>query len=258
MTLIVAIKCKEGIVMGADSAVTSSTGSGQQTAMQPAKKLSIIDDKIIIGVSGSVGLSQFYTKEIEELWKSERCFKHKTVKQLRLKITDALRKHLERERKFASSTKDVFEMMIQHELNSHTLIAMPLDNEPILLEYPPTLSSEEKDERFPTVAIGIAQPIADPFLYFLRRVFWPNRLPTIGEGKMAAFWALDYSIKAAPSNVSEPIKMAILEKSGDDVKACEVPEQELSTLAQFIDEAEDYLKGFKLPEDEKIEEIPKP
>ena len=259
MTLIVGIKCQEGVVIGADSAVTSATGTGQQTAMQPSKKLSIIDNKIIIGVSGQVGLAQFFKNEVEQLWKSEICFKNKTVEQVRLKITDALRKHLKREREFASSTRDVLEtMMIQNELTSHTLIALPIKKGPTLLEFPLTLSSEEKDERFPTVAIGIAQPIADPFLCFLRRVFWPDQLPTIGQGKLAAYWVLDYSIKASPGNVSLPIKMAILENSNGDFRAYELDDQELSNLGQAVDDAERFLKGFNQPEDKQTGEIPKP
>jgi len=89
-------------------------------------------------------------------------------------------------------------------------------------------------------------------------VFWPDKLPTIGEGKLAAYWALDYSIKASPGYVSLPIKMAILESSDGNLRAYELEDQELSTLGQLVDDAETFLKAFNKPEDKKTEEIPKP
>jgi 20S proteasome alpha/beta subunit len=57
MTLIVGILCKEGVVVGADGAASLGV-LGQMTAMQPVKKLSLLHNCMIVGVSGSVGLSQ--------------------------------------------------------------------------------------------------------------------------------------------------------------------------------------------------------
>ncbi|MCK5305754.1 MAG: hypothetical protein KAJ66_01325 [Candidatus Omnitrophica bacterium] len=258
MTLIVGVKCNNGIVIGADSASTNTTSTGQQTAMQPTKKLDIIDDNIIVGISGSVGLAQFFKEEVEKLWKNN-AFSNKGVEEARIKITGAFRTHLIREAKFAQDSSNMLGRLHEQEIISHTLIAMPVKKNLVLLEFPATGSSEEKKEAMPTVAIGCAQPIADPFLYFLRRVFWPDRLPSLVEGKIAAYWALDYSIKASPANVGFPVKIAILEKKGSDIKAYELPKEELTYLGNIVDEAEKYLKRYEAPsaEEDRIE-IPKP
>lgn len=61
MTLIVGIKCADGVVMGADGAATlGNPVVGQATVTQPVSKLHIVDNRILMGGSGAVGLSQLY------------------------------------------------------------------------------------------------------------------------------------------------------------------------------------------------------
>ena len=57
MTLIIGIKCEGGIVMGADGAATLGC-MGTHTVVQECKKLQLLCNSIILGVSGSVGLAQ--------------------------------------------------------------------------------------------------------------------------------------------------------------------------------------------------------
>lgn len=61
MALIVGIKCKDGIVMGSDGAATLRT-MGQSTIIQPTKKLEIISNSIVLGVSGPIGVEDNYLK----------------------------------------------------------------------------------------------------------------------------------------------------------------------------------------------------
>jgi ATP-dependent protease HslVU (ClpYQ) peptidase subunit len=71
MTLIVGIKCRNGIVMGADGAATLGA-LGQQTIRQETEKLDILENRIIVGVSGPVGLGQRIRAEIHTLWTDSR------------------------------------------------------------------------------------------------------------------------------------------------------------------------------------------
>jgi len=57
MTLIVAMKCSDGVVVGADSAATLGS-FGEQTVKEIATKLYIVKDSLILGLSGPVGLAQ--------------------------------------------------------------------------------------------------------------------------------------------------------------------------------------------------------
>src|ERR1041384_917694 len=71
MTLIIGIRCSNGIVIGSDGAATLSA-LGQPTATQPTPKLDIFDHKVIVGVSGPFGLGQIIKGQIEEQWKGNK------------------------------------------------------------------------------------------------------------------------------------------------------------------------------------------
>ena len=66
MTLIVGVKCSDGIVLGADSTATLGIPLGGSTIRQDTvTKLHIASGKLVIGVSGPVSLSQSYSDEID-------------------------------------------------------------------------------------------------------------------------------------------------------------------------------------------------
>ncbi|GEM_PF-6024646 len=66
MTLIVAWKSSDGVVVGADSAATLGT-SASQTVKETVTKLYIVKDKLILGVSGPIGLAQRYYEELNNI-----------------------------------------------------------------------------------------------------------------------------------------------------------------------------------------------
>src|SRR5690348_17333159 len=74
MTIIIGIKCADGIVLGADSLATYSTGLGGQPTIkqQTSKKLHIIGEQIVLGVAGPVGLGQSYYNAIEAIVKQKQ------------------------------------------------------------------------------------------------------------------------------------------------------------------------------------------
>ncbi len=73
MTLIIGIRCRDGIVLGADSLATYATPYGQQTIkQQTSKKLHIIGENVVLGVAGPVGLGQSYKAEIESVIASKQ------------------------------------------------------------------------------------------------------------------------------------------------------------------------------------------
>ena len=62
----------------------------------------------------------------------------------------------------------------------------------------------------PFVSMGSGQQNADPFLAFLRRVLWSERVPTLAEGRLAATWAIDYVSKSSPGGVGGGIQLGTL------------------------------------------------
>lgn len=59
MTILVGIKCKDGIIIGSDSSATFSAGQ-ISTIEQTTKKIEILHNKIIVAGTGQIGLGQRY------------------------------------------------------------------------------------------------------------------------------------------------------------------------------------------------------
>jgi len=53
----------------------------------------------------------------------------------------------------------------------------------------------------PFITMGSGKASADPFLGFLRKVFWPVAPPTIQEGALAAYWTIQHAIDMKVSGV---------------------------------------------------------
>jgi hypothetical protein len=69
VTAIVGIRCKDGVVVGADSSATFGDGGGNRVIEQSTrKKIEIIGDSVIVAGTGSVGHMQRFTAVIEKLW----------------------------------------------------------------------------------------------------------------------------------------------------------------------------------------------
>ena len=261
MTLIVGIRCEDGIVLGADSASTNVTSMGQRTSMQPTEKLDIIDDKIVLGVSGHIGLAQLFQAEIQKLWSEKKGLSGLEISEAMVKLSEAIRSHLKREFGFIRHVKEAIGNLALEEVITQTVIALPIRKKPCLIEFTKQGAPEEKNEKLPTVAIGSAQQIVDPFLGFLRRIFWPKRLPTLAEGRLAACWALDYGIKSAPGGVGEPKHLVVLEKNEKGEWETRRLTQEVHEHEEALDDIERHMANFKLlKQDKEIEEVepPKP
>lgn len=243
MTLIIGIQCHDGVVVGADGAATLGA-LGMRTVRQPVRKLTIIDGRVIVGVSGPVGLGQRYVHEVETLWSGKKLSGKKPVEAMTV-IRDALWTHAEKELKAASVAAQVLgpQLAAQSAL-AHALVAYPAAKEPCLIQFSEQCCPELADPNLPFVAIGIGQPIADPFLAFLREIFWPNRLPSVNDGIFATLWTLRHAIATNPGGVADPIQIAVLEKSGGDWGGKILGDAELREHDEAITAAKARLASF--------------
>jgi len=124
-------------------------------------------------------------------------------------------------------------------------VALPVQDEPHLLQFNHQCQPEEASKSLPFLAIGSGQSTADPFLAFIRRVFWPNAEPRLKDGIFAIAWALDYSIKAQPGGIADPIQIVLLEKlQTNEWKARELSEDELGQHRQMIRSLEEEFPQF--------------
>lgn len=67
MTIIVGICCKDGVVIGADSAASFAQGN-QRTIEQTTKKIDIVGGHVLVAGTGMIGLGQRFTEVVQQLW----------------------------------------------------------------------------------------------------------------------------------------------------------------------------------------------
>lgn len=259
MTLIIGIKCSDGVVIGSDGAVTTATTLGQsQTITQQAAKLNIIGEHLVFGVSGPVGLSQAYCQEIEPLiTRNRNKVPWTSVTQARQVLQAKLWTHAQAAWERASVVAKVYGAAAAGQDALHeSLVGLPIGDEAHLIQFSHQCQAQQATIDLPFVAIGSGQKTADPFLAFIRRTFWPNQSPSLGDGIFAILWALDYSIKAQPGGIGDPVQLATLSLDGANWKAKILSPDELGPYQLVIQEVERQLPTLTRLREEPSAPIP--
>ncbi|MDQ2975897.1 MAG: hypothetical protein M3R69_10875 [Acidobacteriota bacterium] len=243
MTLIIGIKCSDGIVVGADGAATFGA-MGQSTIRQSVRKLNIISHKIIVGVSGPVGLAQRFNWRIEELYTEGKLAGKKCPDAMKI-MRAALWTDIEGEMKAAAIARETIGQLALSSALSSSVVALPIDKKFALIQFDQQGAPEEASDSLPFISIGSGQPTADPFLAFIRKIFWPDAPPTLEMGIFSTLWTLEHAIETNPGGVANPIQIMVLEKDGKDFKARELESAHLEEHFEAIHEAESVLKNFR-------------
>ncbi|HEV3448322.1 MAG TPA: hypothetical protein VG099_27040, partial [Gemmataceae bacterium] len=208
MTLIIGIKCSNGVVLGADGAATLGS-MGQPTVRQPVKKLTVLEDKVIVGVSGWVGLGQRIQSEIEGLWKAGELLPQqeqpagqftaifttqaqptqrapRTPEEAMVVIRHRIGEHCVSELRYAGDVmKATGQAFPLESALAATLVAFPFGNIPCLVQFDQQGAPELATVDLPFITIGSGRGNADSFLAFLRRIFWGNAPPALADGLFA-------------------------------------------------------------------------
>jgi len=232
--------------MGADGAATLGD-STHPTIKQPVKKLTIINDSMIVGISGHVGLAQQFIWELEKQKGASFYRGHgndrrlKSPEEIAAVLEKAFLPHIQRRIEAVKSTfGDAADAACD------TLIAMPFDDKPKLLSLNKQASSELASEGLPFVTIGSGRLIADSFLAFLKEVFWKDSQPKLADAIFATVWALDHAIENAPGYLGKPKQIVVLEKNKTwKARGFSEDELELKEHQQHIDAAKEALRKFK-------------
>ena len=259
MTLIVGIKCADGVVMGADGAATFSTPTGQGTILQPVSKLHVLSDSsIVMGVSGSVGLGQLYVDRVQQSWKADTSFRsgdvYRALRKLRTDISGEAKKSIEAAQLMVPILGN---QLAASSCITDSLIALPIMNEAELIQCDQSGNGMVQTLDLPYVSIGSGQALADPFMAFLRNIFWPDDLPTVADGIFAIMWTLIHAISVNTGGVAEPIQMAVLSKQeGGGISARLLNEAEIGEHRQHVVDAENYLRQFGIYQGNGMVELP--
>jgi Proteasome subunit len=206
MTILVGVKCSDGVVIGADSTATSSAGASPLIQIQSVNKIDIFDNSIIVAATGAVGYAQRLNHHVQQAI-SGGVFKNLVVNEC---ITNIPHRFL----------RDLTNSNAPHHPNGGirfgALLAAYIKGTPCLVEYQTTdFQPGIKQGQMFFVSLGSGQILADPFIAFVSRVLWKGNAPSVEDAKLGVYWTLAHTIKLAPGGVGEPIKIATLrERNG--------------------------------------------
>lgn len=233
MTAVVGVQCTNGVVVGTDSAVTFASGQ-KRTVEQATEKLRVIQDRVIVAGTGSVGLKQRFCAVVDSEC-DDRFYNRRP-------------NGLEAARELARATIQDFEETGARQGQFGALVAYPVKTETYLCEFSINDFQPEMKRQSGIwyCSMGSSQGITDPFLGFIRRVVWDDEPPNVNQGQLTVTWALDHAVELNPGGVNDPISVAVLEHDEDAgaPRARRLGDTELQELRQSIGEAEGVLHDY--------------
>lgn len=241
MTLILGIRCQDGIVLGSDGASTTATLLDGQTITHATSKLEVYDGYVVIGVAGAVGMGQNFKRTLSQHI-TDHSYKRKPWKDIayaRDWFRDNFWPHVqpgwEHGLELNKQLNPAYHGAVLSAVNTSTLVAFPIEDECYLLELDHLCQPQEYDEKQAFVTIGSGKPHGDPFLGFIEGVFWKSRQPTLLDGIFATVWTLQHAIKLSPGGVGGPMEVVTLENTGKKGwKARKLSADELGTYTEAV------------------------
>jgi len=247
MTILVAIFCKDGVVIGADSAATFVAATGIPTIEQRTQKIEIIDNQIILAGTGQIGLGQRFSAIVQEAYKNN-VFRQDNP----LEIAKYLAHQTIRDFNFTNAP-----------LNQYgALLAFHCGNKPYLIEFDVQgFQPELKTEQLWYVSMGTGQMIVDPFLGFLRELFWQKGQPSSQNGVFSVIWALEQAIQLNTGGINAPMQIALLYKENDEYMARQLDLEDFVEHEGIIKEIKELIQNhveLQISDKKKCLQVPKP
>lgn len=229
MTVLVGIRCKDGVVIGSDSSVTFGTIGGR-TIEQTARKVEIIEGCMIVAGTGQVGLGQRFCHQLTQAYQQK-------------KFSGG--NHIDMGKTMSKLAIEDFASTHANKGQYGALVAFVSKHEPHLCEFAvDDFQPEIKTEHIWYASMGSGQAIADPFLGLMRKVFWKDGMPSLTDGVFAAAWTLQHTIDVNPGGVNAPIHLATLHVDGGKSVATYLTEEDIGQHLENVRGAEKYLKGY--------------
>jgi 20S proteasome alpha/beta subunit len=204
MTLIVGIRCEDGVVMASDSAATFGTGGAPTIGQQNVTKIVPMSNAMLYSGTGSVGMSQVISDIIKKVHAGSGVGSGKTsaevMRIIGTEITKAVGPFIQTARMVGDGSTSYCKSML----------AMVVGSKPCLFTFDGNGAPEEATEDLPFVAMGSGQAIADPFLAYLKRLFWLDSAPTLAEGRLVATWVLEHATRTNAGGIGGPTQLADL------------------------------------------------
>jgi predicted proteasome-type protease len=233
VTLIVGLLCRDGVVVASDSAATFGTSAAPTIGQQAVQKVRRLNENLIYASTGAVGIAQIVADKLKSLWDAKALSGAGTpeaaMDKIGKEITQLVGPYLHTAQMQRALTGDASTSLCK------SLLAIPVGQVPCLFQFDCNGAPERATPDLPFVALGIGQPIADPFLALLKRLLWPNEEPSLAEGRLAAVWAIDHVRRTNPGGVGGEIQLACLvPKPGKMPSVSVATEQDINEHLQKV------------------------
>jgi len=235
MTLIVGIRCEDGVVMASDSAATFGTGGAPTIGQQNVTKIVTISDAMLYSGTGAVGISQIIAGVIKKGHSASEYGGGKPASEVMriigTQIVQAVGPFIQSARMVGDGSASFCKSML----------AIAVGGVPCLFTFDANGAPEQATVELPFVAMGSGQAIADPFLAYLKRLFWKDSSPTLAEGRLVAAWVLEHATLTNPGGVGGPTQLAELTCPKNKTKIAGYDSNQIQEHLQNIHSAEDQL-----------------
>ena len=147
MTVLVGVRCADGVVVGADSMATSGIPGSVGLMRMASEKISVIGERVIVAGTGAVGLGQRFRDTVQSAW-NKKLFQKSCVDCCR-ELTHAAVNDFRNTGVPYNS---------QFGYNFGALVAAPLDDHPNLIEFGlADFQPEIKTDKLHFVSMGSGQ-----------------------------------------------------------------------------------------------------
>jgi 20S proteasome alpha/beta subunit len=236
VTAIVGIRCKDGVVIGADSSATFGDGGGRGVIEQStSRKIEIIGESVIVAGTGAVGHMQRFSAVIQKLW-DQKAFQGKNEIEIGKMLS-------------SGGINDFNQTGAMNNLQFAAMVAFPANDQPSLCELPggPGIFQPEikKVDDLWFASTGSGQSITDPFLALLRKVYWRDEAPALQGGIFTALWALQHACEVNPGGINEPVKITVLAREKGKLRARMLDDAELAEHQNMVAEATKHMAAFR-------------
>jgi hypothetical protein len=217
---------------------------GLPPARQWSKKLRVVGGQAVLGVTGHDGLAQEMALSLERSL-AEPDERESAEDVLRAKLRDALAAPVQRTVAIHRTLQGLpgFGITSNEYVISQSLLAIPFRNSLRLFLLDPECSVTEVTDELACATIGSAKAVADPFLAFLRKVLWQDRLPDVALGELSAYWTMLHVAETSPGALTFPVQLVLMRREeGGSIDIYERGERELSRIQQAIERGEEMIR----------------
>lgn len=229
MTVLIGVRCSDGVVIGADSAATSAVGNIHLLKLA-SDKIVIVGNRVIVAGTGQIGLGQRFAEQVK-LAHDNRLFQSTPV---------------EVAKQLSAMGRNDFAQTGASMGAYGVLVAAPADGVGQLIEFATAdFQPELKTGKIHFVAMCSGQMLAEPFMSFVDRTFWKSKAPDVKTALFGVHWALAHTIKCAPGGVGDPICLATLINGKNGWLAELVSDEVLQEQSEHMAAIEDRIAGYR-------------